>query len=486
MSFCLDRLLSKSGAPEATPLNAGKTSHFLMKTVVAVQLSNSDPTRAPHLRRRYATTDIIGWLGLYIFALGAGLGAFVAYLGLSLVLVSFLGLLPRIRHELAQDTLVIAFLFFSAFIVWRAVAAELSMPRLATQQQASLWSWLGLWFFIPIGWQLRGRQKPIFRLLLLGLIGLLGGIAIHIPWGNLPALLSGMRSGLGMPFLATAMYTAVALLGWAGLARRVWGQKEARWHRTRIAGWIFVTIVLLQILVIVQSRAVWLSLLVIFPIFIGIAFYPALRHQESKRRRFFGRPIVLLLVVLIVGICAANWHTFAKRFGEEHRTIKDIVTLNLDDVPKSSIGLRVYLARLGWQKLEQRPWMGWGPGVEATQDLSTARLPFLARMAHLHDTYLETLVRLGTVGFLVAAACIILFIQRLSRAYRAGRIPRDYFLFLCASGWLVALWSLIDFQALHTDYRFFTALMLGLAYSCMLPNNRRADNTIRAIRNNTA
>ena len=89
-------------------------------------------------------------------------------------------------------------------------------------------------------------------------------------------------------------------------------------------------------------------------------------------------------------------------------------------------------------------------------------------MDQLHNTYLEILVRFGIVGALLLITGALLLIRAVFRAYGAGLMPRDYFLFLLGSFGLVAVWSLFDFRALHTDWRAYWACLAGTAYTFQL------------------
>ena len=98
-------------------------------------------------------------------------------------------------------------------------------------------------------------------------------------------------------------------------------------------------------------------------------------------------------------------------------------------------------------------------------------------MDHLHNSYLEILLRFGIIGALLLTVAALLLINAVVRAHRAGLIPRDYFLFLLGSFGLVAIWSLFDFRALHADWRAYWLLLAGAAYTFRL--HGRSDSSPR-------
>lgn len=426
---------------------------------------NSNPTA---LRKSLnSLIYLLGLAGLYLLYFGAGAGAFIAYLGLGFLFFFLIAYMPLEKPGLYRDPAIYAFAIFAVYVVAEAAQGAIALPAYTHEQWASLWPWLALWFFIPVGWTMRRYRAHIPRLLLISAIGLLIGFALHMDWGHFSAMIHGRRSDLGMTFTTAGLYSGIAFIGWTSMAARITKSVNPHRHYAHLIFWIIVEIIILECIIVTQSRAVWLSLMVIMPVAVIANYRAALRKiLHSNRLTKFA---IMVAVAVIAGLAASNWNIFVRRLDSGRQTINDLTQLDVRQLPKTSIGLRVYLAEFGFKQFRKKPWLGWGPGIEANHDLSLGKQQFLRNLAHLHDTYLELLVRFGVLGLALVVAFATAFLYRFITAYRMQRIPRDIFIFLMGSATLVALWNFIDFQALHADYRFMVALLLGVAYFYTLP-----------------
>jgi O-antigen ligase len=88
---------------------------------------------------------------------------------------------------------------------------------------------------------------------------------------------------------------------------------------------------------------------------------------------------------------------------------------------------------------------------------------------HLHNTYLEVLVRFGLVGALLMVGTLGLLARGFWVAHREGRLPFDYAWFLTGALGLMAVWSLSDFRLLHPDWRSYWILMGGTMGAFWMP-----------------
>jgi O-antigen ligase len=191
-----------------------------------------------------------------------------------------------------------------------------------------------------------------------------------------------------------------------------------------------------------------------------------------------------LLVVFFAGVTLANLNTIQNRLYEQLATIKTMAQFDydFDRMPEVSADYRIHVMRFGLKKWMERPIFGWGPG--ATEYLiSHSGLPALRHpyykggrvwMDHVHNTYLEVLVRFGIVGFSFFLLVVILLFKNLRNACQEGRLPADYALFLTGTLALMALWSLFDFRLLHTDWRSYWLLVGGMTYAFCSPSAHNA------------
>jgi O-antigen ligase len=87
---------------------------------------------------------------------------------------------------------------------------------------------------------------------------------------------------------------------------------------------------------------------------------------------------------------------------------------------------------------------------------------------HLHNSYLELLVRFGLVGAALAAVLLGLLFRATWRAWRQGVLPEDHALWLVGTLAFTAVWCLTDFRSQHHDWRYFWLLLAGSAYAATM------------------
>ncbi len=408
----------------------------------------------------------LGVISLLILALFAIAGTSIALGALALMLIAALADSRRLGLVLARSPIAWVALALAMYVLARGLIAAWYQPATAVAQYTGLWHWLLLFFFPLVAWFSYGSRKRILLVLAVALIGLLIGIALKTSWQHFVkwVIFHSSRADFGLTFLGAALYVGVALLGWVAFADRLMGPGRCR--GLRVAVWMIFAIILVEMLVLTQSRAVILSLLVMLPVLtlVKVARLPS----RAARKPACGVFLCLVLAALVLGFIRRA--PVAHRVNQTLATLEQASKLKLGDVSKSSLGARVHLYNFGIKTWLQRPVWGWGTGMEATQMLSSAPISPQTHedFAHLHDGYLEVLVRFGVVGLALAGFLAALFVQGLYRGWRRNAIPEDIALFFGAAGLLAALTNLSDFRVIHEYYRYFTILLLGLMYGYVL------------------
>lgn len=413
-------------------------------------------------------TRFLGYAGLALFALFACFGTAIAYVGLGFLMIATLANTRPAWRLIAGDSVFIALLIFSTYTVGRAVSAAQQLPALSHDQYASLWPWLALLLFPLVALWTQGDSRRVRFILVLSLVGLLLAIGRMTDWKHLSAYMHGARSSFGMTFLDSALYLGSALLGWITFAKRIIGQ--GRWRYIRLVGWLSMAALLAEMLLMTQSRAVLGSLLVLIPAII------IRQISRTKNSRLRGRYAAFFLVgIAAVGILGFFNHTgLSQRINATYHSVYDIATMPPSKVPYTSLGDRIHLYRFAIHKWLQHPVWGWGPGMEAATFFSAAPInpATNAHFPHLHDGYLEILVRFGTVGFVLVFLLAGLIATRFLQEWRRGHIPEDIALFLASASVLTALTNITTFRLIHLYFRFFTLLLAGLAYGYILYSAR--------------
>jgi O-antigen ligase len=90
------------------------------------------------------------------------------------------------------------------------------------------------------------------------------------------------------------------------------------------------------------------------------------------------------------------------RFVAESAAIHTLLSGNLDELPFSSIGVRIHSWAQSLNWIAERPVTGWGLNARSDVIQLGGRFPkhLKARFGHLHNSYLEILLGTGAVGFI--------------------------------------------------------------------------------------
>ncbi len=344
--------------------------------------------RQEFLNETDSRVETLGISGLYIFALFAWLGSAGAYLGLSLMLVAFVFDWRNAWPVIKQERLFVIFLLFVIYIYTRVMFASDEVPQGSTARWEAANEWATLWLFPLVAWWAQGNVKRLINLLGLAWISLVLGILRKADWARWESLLEGGRSGFGMTALGTALFSGVAVMGLILLAPRLWGDPQKRtFFALRIMLWLTVLFACLFVLIVTQSRAVWILVGIVLPFTLLLRVRGSVVTEYVHDHKITAS-VSLLVVVLMGGVLANYAGPVKKRLLSEQNTIEKILARDWGNIPLTSIGARVHLNRFGWQRWLEHPWFGWGPGINSTHDLTQPE--------ELSANLLPSMDRLGT------------------------------------------------------------------------------------------
>lgn len=406
---------------------------------------------------------------LYLFALGVFAAPALANVGLVLlVLVAA----ARLRHTLLVLTghpAWPALLALTLFLATQAAALAFS-TGLSQADVAVLADLAKLTLLVPLGLAVAGQATRAGRALALAGLSLLLCMALHArPGAVWQALSDGYtRLGFGLPAIAFGLYAATALLGVFLLAPTCAARFPASQRRALlvVAG---AALALIGAGVLVcRSRGAWLAL--------GLTLPPC--AAWVWHRGVLPRPALAGLGAVLVAGLLLDGEALARRLTDDGGTYRALAGLSdgpaagarsvLAALPADSVGLRLRLSGLALEHWRERPWFGHGPDG-GRQVIAQADNPELSAMAHLHNTYLELLVRFGVVGLAGFGAALAGLGFGLHRAVRAGALPPQLAVFLVGALAITLVWSAFDFRLLTQDFRFHTVLLAGIAFGLGLP-----------------
>lgn len=428
--------------------------------------------------KQLPVAERIGVVGLYWFILFAWMSNIKALEGV--IVLVFGCLIDRrfwaaIRYSrIAHLTIVLA-----AYILIRALLAINENPDYARFHIEDGGRLMLLALFICIGWLLQGKIQRVYWLLGIGLIGFWLGRMEHMSFVDMftdPTWWK-TRHDFELPSaIAFGQYAAASLAGLLIMLPHLWKLGSTAWKKGLImTAWTWFTFLSVQGIIVSQTRAVWLSLIVVFFMLIiaKLALFRRLGLMKS-----------LVVVVLVGGILATtgylNRSVLQSRFSAEIDTTTAIFSGEFDKIKAKnkkghvkSIGIRYHMLLFGVEHWLDNPLFGLGPGI--TEPLIRDQWKVSRTYSHLHDSYVEILLRLGLVGTGLILVILIMLLQDAKRARSQGRLDSDLFHLLVIALTLHLLVSFTNFRMLNGDWRYYWSLFGGILFTFSMFPRRPAE-----------
>ena len=321
------------------------------------------------------------------------------------------------KHHIAP--LFVAQALIGLYLLWSFASSRWSSaPDLAIGGSILLATHF-LWSF-GLGHGLNRPAACLASWILMGLSAISAGVAVWYFYGRNPVLSAKFPCG-NPTFLAACLLPGilVALALLADNVGRVFGSRRGR----AVVGFILALVALALCgwaFVLTGSRGPAVGLAV------GILalFFFALRG----RMKFV--PVLLVVVIAVAGWFYVTTHTDAPSPTGRSATLR----------------FRLYAWSYAWDMLLEKPITGFGQGGFALHgdervagDVLADPLPFIARVAHAHNEWLEVLADLGVVGFVLIVAALFLTIRAGMLALNDGLSRRQRWVLIGLMSSLVAL-----------------------------------------------
>jgi O-antigen ligase len=289
-----------------------------------------------------------------------------------------------------------------------------------------------LMLFLPLAWWLGGRPENGYRLYALALAGLFIGVLLD---PNLADSLKQASQGQRVDFgfrdaQHTGLLFGIAFLGVVILKGRI----EASIKGPRIVAslcFFLLTSILLMGVIVSQTRAVWLALSLVFSIYIISIIYIAVKKRTSI-------PIVrgsIFVALAVFAVFSLNYESIDTRLRSGNAALQIILKGDLEQLPYSSIGIRVHYAIAALERIRERPWTGWGYGIRTKYVKESNTIVEEMREngpQHVHNSYLSLLLSYGVLGLIFVLAIFIYLLNRAWQYYNKEKLPEDIFIFISA------------------------------------------------------
>ena len=329
--------------------------------------------------------------------------------------------------------------------------------------------WLLFTGFFAIAWNVEGKVSRINAMLIAGTLGLWVGMMRVADWDRMVRFEIAEQTGFMMTPACSSQISAATILGLMLLARfNPWhGQLKI----SRMLGMASLTMGFLMsgyMLISSQARITWIAF------FLTSATMLALRYKHQATTQTTVRTLAflgLILALLAAGV-VANSNAILKRISPDLETASLILQGRVENMPSSSFKYRYHVLRLGLAKWLERPITGWGTGSTRTLIQSSGNHALYNEeagrwMGHLHNTYLEILVRFGILGAVVISVFMAKFIMHIRKGSQSDSAFLDYRLFLGGCAMLSAIASVAEFPILTNAWRGYWFLLAGIAYGCV-------------------
>ncbi|WP_122033318.1 O-antigen ligase [Aliivibrio sp. EL58] len=274
-----------------------------------------------------------------------------------------------------------------------------------------------LFLFIFMAYWLKGSIKNVYILWGCYIIGFLMGCIVHsdfikefssglqgnrIDFNIKNAQYTSMFSGLSFIF---CFFHLILLSFTKNLASNI---------KIRIIGSItlfILSVLFFTMIVISQSRMVWLAILItitLLPLLFSIC-----SEKIKLKHTLFGYVVIFILMFFIIKEIAPM---IEKRSGQgDMQSIYKIIDLDTDNIPMSSVGIRLnsWIESIPW--FNSHPILGLDsntPGLIISQSkLFSERINenygIIKGLRHLHNFHIEMLVSYGIIGLLLIYALYI-------------------------------------------------------------------------------
>jgi O-antigen ligase len=320
-----------------------------------------------------------------------------------------------------------------------------------------------IYLFIPIAWWLGGNKRTIALFLGTAMVGFFFA-CLQDPNFN-QTVVNIFNGGRGDFGILNAQHVALFFsLGLIGCLSYVPDAIKSTTMIHRIGFTAFLTIAgALGVIGIIgtQTRAAFLALMIAFVAYLMILMYRIVRIKRADRN--FKAVMSTLAAIIIVGSMSYSFKdSLTVRVFSEKNTITAIMAGDWENIPYTSIGVRVntWLQALEW--IAEKPLIGFGGKVRTDIIQQSSKHPdwVKSHFGHFHNSFIE--IMLGS-GFLGLFLCFTPVIYCLKKAVNLSQ-PTHYFAFF---GMLIFL-----VMNIFESYLFFWMgpFMLTLLVSPMFSN----------------
>lgn len=417
--------------------------------------------------------------GLVLFSFFAFLGTAPANIGLLILLIAFVINFQKFRQLLKGEIIVLLYVALSLYALISAFYWANTIPELSNTHWRHAGGYAGL-IFPLVGIWLYVYQRHLALIFTLVMVGLMIDIfqATYGEWYLIErAIVRPWTYSFGKAQIGLGLYASTIVLGLVLFLPRMLKRPLKKISKViLLLVWIFFIVFFTEIIVLVKSRGVLLAITVVFPVILYIFFRNLYRTNASSKTKLPPYAVPLFLGASILILALANSSIIMERVLYNWQENKQIFSSDMSEIPYTSVGKRVHISLYGVKRWLEKPVLGWGPG-SVKYLIKQHDNPQLRNLPHSHNAYIDILMRLGIIGFLLFGATVVILLNKTFHAYKEGIVRTDMLLFIFGSVGILAIWSVSATRMIHVDWRFYWLLLAGTAYSYIIKHKLLLEQT---------
>ena len=421
----------------------------------------------------------LGLLGFYWYGLTVFMGPDGHLIAVGLLLFAFFGYWFRcIWPDLRKCSLFWVSLATTVYFLLRTFIACWEFPEIIPFQikmGLKLVHMGGISALLLVPW-LNKKEKPervdLFWLMIL--ISFLCNVYLTLSLSNFWDIISLQNHYYIKDQLRVNPNTAGLLAGVLLLGLLTIGLKNLQELKRILSNYLFgltsilwaSTIWILVLLIInSNSRSGWIAIATIVPVSIIILCYVYL--HKSKKLQKTAYLIVSCFVLLLIIIGWFNGDKVIQQFQNEMSTINQVAQLQINNLPKHSLGKRIELWKLGLDTFKTRPLIGWGPGT-VKYLIKKKGKDLIRDLGHFHSAFFQLLTQFGVLGILLFFSQVVISIYEIIKSYQLNIISIEWMIFLSGTFGMYLIFSSVNSPFHHEQYRYMIIIMLAISIVCQM------------------
>lgn len=256
----------------------------------------------------------------------------------------------------------------------------------------------------------------------------------------------------------TTMFFGLILIGLCCFARPLF--KKSKLFAIPLG---LIIIYCLFVVIASETRQSWLALCISALLTLLYIFH---QYTKNLSLRIHLLSLVSFLTIASTLLFATlNNDRISDRVNKESEVIAKLQTLNIDQIPYSSIGIRLHSWLNAIDYIKQKPLFGWGSNgqVIAMTKTQWPENTMPKHIDHLHSHYVETLTNFGVAGLLFYFSIWVVIGRMLFREIKAQKVEKEVGYFFSA---VCIFWGSICFfesyLSMWTGVFAFNIFMTGI------------------------